>query len=157
LYNPRAYIYSREKNLSAKMAIVIQEMIDPQISGVAFSVNPVTRDPESIVIEAILGSNELLVQGAVTPDHYMVNKNDFQITEKQICLQKEMLVLDNQFGGLKKVFISKDEQKLDDSGIKAVAHMADGVANTLNYNADIEWAFQNRELYILQSRPITAL
>ena len=139
------------------MAVVIQKIINSQISGVAFSINPVTRDPKSIVIEAVLGGNELLVQGSVTPDHYVVNKSDFEITEKKICLQKEMLILDNQSRCFKKVSVSEDKQKLDDNEIKAIAHMVADVVNALNYNADIEWTFQNEKLYILQSRPITAL
>jgi len=157
LRNPRALIYSNNEKLSGKMAVVVQEMISSRISGVAFSANPVNGDKKTIVIEAVLGSNELLVQGSITPDYYVVNKDDFEITEKKICPQKEMLVIDGESGILKKISVNEEGQKLEDNDIKTVARAVAGIARAFDYSADVEWAFQNKKLYVLQGRPITTL
>ena len=87
LYGSRVSIYDKQKNNERKMAILIQEMIYPEVSGVAFSLHPVTKDLNSIVIEAVFGNNELLVQGAVTPDCYVVNKQ-LEILDKNVVSEK---------------------------------------------------------------------
>ena len=138
------------------MAVVIQEMINPEVSGVAFSTHPVTGDSNSMVIEAVLGSNELLVQGVVTPDCYIVNKN-FEILDKKIVPQKQIQTINDRNGNLDKISINENTQKLSDRQIVDVARMVNDVACLSNKAVDIEWAINGKKLYILQSRPITAI
>ncbi len=74
LFSPRALFYCCEKGLQHKpisIAVVVQEMIDVEVSGVAFSVHPVTKDPNQIVIEAGWGIGEAIVSGLITPDQYI--------------------------------------------------------------------------------------
>ncbi len=139
MHNIRVQRYARGKNTNLKMAVIVQKMIAPEVSGVAFSAHPVSGDKNSIVIEAVLGSNELLVQGAITPDLYIVGKN-FTILDKKIVPQAE-----------------NHQQKLSDDQIVDVARLVADVKDFFNVEVDVEWAIENEKLFILQSRPITTI
>jgi pyruvate,water dikinase len=139
MHNLRAQRYARGKNTNLKMAVIVQKMINSEVSGVAFSTNPVTGDKDSMVIEAVLGSNELLVQGAITPDLYKVSRN-FTILDKKIIPQTE-----------------NHQQKLSDDQIIEIARLVVDVMRIFNTEVDVEWTIENGKLFILQSRPITAI
>jgi len=127
------------KTINLKMAVIVQNMIAAEVSGVAFSTHPVGGDKDSMVIEAVLGSNELLVQGAITPDLYIVGK-DFTILDKKIVPQAENY-----------------QQKLSNDQIFEVARLVADVRRLFNTDIDMEWAIENGKIYILQSRPVTAI
>ena len=156
LYGSRVSIYDKQKNNERKMAILIQEMIYPEVSGVAFSLHPVTKDSNSIVIEAVFGNNELLVQGAVTPDCYVVNKQ-LEILDKNVVSHKNIQFLDDENGISSKISIDGDLQKLSDNQIVAVAQMVINVENFFRHPVDVEWAINKGNIFILQSRPITKI
>lgn len=156
LYSPRVSIYAKQGNEERKMAVLIQEMIYPEVSGVAFSLHPVTKDSNSIVIEAVFGNNELLVQGAVTPDCYVVNKQ-LEILDKNIVFQKDIQFLDDENRISSKNSIDGNLQKLSDNQIVAVAQMVINVENFFRHPVDVEWAINKGNIFILQSRPITKI
>ena len=156
LYGSRVFIYDKQENSERKMAVLIQEMIYPEVSGVAFSLHPVTKDSNSIVIEAVFGNNELLVQGAVTPDCYVVNKQ-LEILDKNVVSQKNIQFLDDENGISSKISIDGDLQKLSDDQIVAVAQMVINVENFFRHPVDVEWAINKGNISILQSRPITKI
>ena len=156
LYGSRVSIYDKQENNERKMAVLIQEMIYPEVSGVAFSLHPVTKDSNSIVIEAVFGNNELLVQGAVTPDCYVVNKQ-LEILDKNVVSQKNIQFLDDENGISSKISINGDLQKLSDNQIVAVAQMVINVENFFRHPVDVEWAINKGNISILQSRPITKI
>ncbi|OHA17110.1 MAG: hypothetical protein A2830_00035 [Candidatus Taylorbacteria bacterium RIFCSPHIGHO2_01_FULL_44_110] len=139
LHNTRAESYAQGKNSNIKMAVIVQNMVTPEISGVAFSTNPVTGDKNSVIIEAVAGSNELLVQGAVTPDYYAVSKN-LKMLDKKVIPQNEI-----------------SQQKLSDQQLLNITQLVIDVSRFFNTEVDIEWAIEKDKLYILQSRPITAI
>ncbi len=94
LFDPKAIFYRQEHHVDhfrIGTAVVIQKMIDAEKSGVMFTNDPVTNDKSTIIIEAINGLGELLVQGEVIPDHYEVAKKDLTITKKVIEKQDIML------------------------------------------------------------------
>ena len=138
-HNIRAQQYARGKNTNLKMAVIVQKMIAAEVSGVAFSTHPVNGDKDSMVIEAVFGSNELLVQGTITPDLYIVSRN-FAIFDKKIVPQAE-----------------NHKQKLSDDQIVEVARLVADVKNFFDLEVDVEWAIENGKLFILQSRPITTV
>ena len=86
-----------------------------------------------------MGSNELLVQGAITPDLYIVSKI-FTILDKKIIPQTE-----------------NNQQKLSDDQIIEVARLVVDVRRIFNAEVDVEWTIENGKLFILQSRPITTV
>lgn len=138
LNSARAKSYAQDKN-DIKMAVLVQKMLIPEISGVAFSAHPVTGDRNSIIIEAVWGSNEPLVQGAITPDHYVMNKN-FEIIDKIIVPQNGI-----------------NRQKLSDSQLREVARLVVEASRFFNVEVDAEWAIESGKFYILQCRPITTI
>ena len=120
------------------------------------TLHPVTKDSNSIVIEAVFGNNELLVQGAVTPDCYVVNKQ-LEILDKNVVSQKNIQFLDDENGISSKISIDGDLQKLSDNQIVAVAQMVINVENFFRHPVDVEWAINKGNIFILQSRPITKI
>lgn len=136
--SPRAISYAKENNIPSdkqKVAVVVQAMVDSQMAGVMFSVNPVTSNKNQIVLEACFGLGEALVQGQVTPDNFIIDKKSLQIIEKNINLNT-----------------LSDKQVID------LAKLAIRIENHYHFPQDIEWAIDpNNEIFILQSRPITTL
>ncbi len=79
LFTPRAIFYRIEKGLGeshVSVAVVVQKMVESESSGIAFSVHPVTEDRNQLIIEAGWGLGEAIVSGSITPDSYVVEKED---------------------------------------------------------------------------------
>lgn len=138
--------------------MAIQKMIDSEISGICFTVHPVTEDKNQLVIEAGWGLGEAIVGGKITPDTYVIEKSKFVILDKNISEQKMMIVRDIKGTKEKKVSKSKkDEQKLKNKQIKLLAQICQKIEKHYKIPQDIEWAFEKNKFYIVQSRPITTL
>ncbi len=131
-------------------------MIQSNVSGVAFSINPINNNKNEIVIEAAWGLGESIVSGEVTPDTYVVNKEDNKIISKAIKNQKNKLVKDNEVN--KYVNIENGNvQKLDDKSILELTNLIKEIHNFYGFPVDIEWGIENDKIYILQCRPITTI
>ena len=90
LFTPRAIFYRFEQNLHTQkvsVAVVIQKMVASEVSGIAFSVHPVTQDYNQLIIEAGFGLGEAIVSGQITPDSYVVEKAPRRIIDKNIVEQ----------------------------------------------------------------------
>ncbi|MFZ6034890.1 MAG: phosphoenolpyruvate synthase [Patescibacteria group bacterium] len=161
LFTERAIFYRTEQkfdHFKVGLAAVVQKMVESERSGIAFSVDPISQDKNTIVIEAIKGLGEYIVGGNVTPDHYEVNKKSFVITNKQIKFQKAMLV--KYHGGNREIRLGKGEgsiQKLTDAEIVKLAVLISDVEKHYFFPQDIEWAMEKKRMFIVQSRPITTL
>lgn len=159
LFEPRAIFYRNENklnHLTAGISLVVQKMIESESSGVMFTIDPITNDKTKIVIEAIYGLGEYIVQGRVTPDHYEVKKDDFQILEKRTSLQQVMLKkagIDNREVKIPPK-IGK-EQKITDHDIVEIAKLGKMLEKHYYFPQDIEWAKEKGKIYIVQTRPIT--
>jgi len=162
LFKARTIFYRATKgfdHFKVKLAVPVQLMVQSDISGVAFSVNPVNRLKNQIVIEAVWGLGDYIVQGVVTPDHYIVDKTDFSIHSKQVVPQKVQEVY-RYPSGVKKIKVKPsfvDQAKLTDNQIIKIAEIVNQVHQHYFYPQDIEWAMSNNRFYIVQSRPITTL
>lgn len=140
------------------IAVVVQKMASSEVSGVAFSVNPISKDKDEIMIEAIYGLGELLVQGMIIPDNYSVQKTDLEIMDKKIPRKNKMLVYRN--GGNAEADVPADLSGaacLDDDQIARLSRLVIDIEKYYQGPQDIEWALEKGELFILQSRPITTL
>jgi pyruvate, water dikinase len=161
LFTPRAIFYRFEKKLHDKkisVAVVIQEMIQSEVSGICFTVHPVTKDYNQVVIEAGYGLGEAVVGGMITPDAYVLNKKDKTILDININRQKMMIVKKRNFNIKKKVPDSKQgKQKLTDMQILELLEISNKIEQHYNLPQDIEWAFAKNKFFIVQSRPITTL
>lgn len=163
LFTPRAIFYRHEKNLHKQkvfVAVVIQKMVQSEISGICFTVHPVTEDRDQMVIEAGYGLGEAVVGGKITPDTYIIHKHkkDFDILDKNISRQKMMIMkINNKTKEVKIPKAKQEKQKLSDKQILKLVEICQKIEKHYNYPQDIEWAFEKGKFYITQSRPITTL
>ena len=153
----RAKAYALQRGIEATaVAVIVQEMIDSDVSGVAFSRHPITGAVDQVVIEAGFGLGEAIVSGQVTPDTYTVSKRDGQIISKHMGIQQRMLVRgadgENAWEDLNG---RASVQKLSDEQIIAVCELTRGLEEFFGYPVDVEWATKNGTIHILQCRPIT--
>ncbi|MCX8206012.1 MAG: PEP-utilizing enzyme, partial [Candidatus Micrarchaeota archaeon] len=161
LFGARAIFYREEQGFGHEkvgLAAVVQEMVQSEKSGVTFTVDPVSNDENVIVVEAVYGLGEAIVSGAVTPDTYKVSKKDFKILDKRISEQSFMITR----VGSETVHVNvkedlRREQKIEDKYIVDLARFGAKVEQHYGKPQDIEWAYSNGAIYIVQSRPITTL
>jgi pyruvate,water dikinase len=162
LWTRRAYEY-REKNgfdhLKINMAVIVQSLIAADTSGVIFTANPVTGSRNSIVIEACFGLGEALVSGKVTPDRFVVNKRSLKLLSETISDKKIERILDDNGLVTERTVPSEISTAncLDKKKVKRLAKLAKNVEIEFGQPQDIEWAIHRNKIYLLQSRPITAL
>ena len=160
LFSDRAIAYyTAQKNKKGLgIAVVIQEMLEPETSGICFTANPITNNTNEIVIEAGFGLGEAIVSGQVTPDLYIVKKDTFEISKIVIAEQEKMLM--RHEGKTKEIILPNEKctsQKLDEEKIIQLARKATEIEAHYGRPQDIEWAYSGGKLYFLQARPITTL
>jgi len=161
LYTPRAIFYRSKRNLQQKrvqVAVVMQKMIQSEVAGVCFTVHPVTKDRNQMVIEAVWGLGEILVSGKVTPDTYVIAKDSLNILDININPQEKMIIRGKKGNvtiGIPKT--KKRKQKLSKNQIKELVKLCIRIENHYKDPQDIEWTLAKSKFYIVQSRPITAL
>lgn len=158
IHSDRAQAYAKEKSQAAgKVAVVVQKMVQSDVSGVAFSTHPVTQDDQQVVIEAGFGLGEAVVSGEITPDTYIVAKKPATIVEKHLAEQTKQLKrgADGQTSWQK--VDHPGAQKLADKYIVELSQTVQKLENYFGHAVDVEWALAGQQLFILQSRPITTL
>jgi phosphoenolpyruvate synthase/pyruvate phosphate dikinase len=133
-------------------------MVQSEVSGIAFSVSPISKDDNQVVIEAGLGLGETFVSGQLTPDTYIVAKNSWEIVDKRVSKQEKKLVQDSNGNNTwQPTGIMGEHQKLQDEQIKQLAEVIAKLEAHLGCPVDVEWGIAQGELYVLQCRPITTL
>ena len=160
LWTARAIGYRIRNHISheeAALAVIVQEMIQSEASGVLFTANPLTGLRSESVIDATLGLGEALVSGQVEPDHYVVNVLTNQIVSKTLG-EKKISTRAKTGGGVEVIEESAEtRQALSDEDILNVATLGQQIQKEYHFPQDIEWALADGKLYILQSRAITSL
>lgn len=162
LFTPRAILYRFEKGFHGQnisVAVVVQKMVESEVSGISFSVHPLTRDKNQLVIEAGFGLGEAIVSGEITPDSYVVEKNSLEIISKNINLKEKAIIRSDDSKNEWRLLSKQDSEKqaLGDEDIIELAKLVIKIENHYGFPVDIEWAKEKGKLYILQSRPITTL
>lgn len=158
LFNERAIVYRIRKKMPhlEGMAVIVQEMIPAEISGVTFTVHP--SDQKSLLVEASYGLGDMIVSGKVEPDDYIVDRERLEILDKDIGNKDKMTACEK---GTIEIIKVKDEdqrkQAIADERIKEIADTCLKVEKIFNYPQDIEWSIYNNTLWILQSRSITGV
>lgn len=135
-FSDRALFYRERKGSldDLRMAVVVQQMVAPEKSGVLFTVDPVQRRRDRMVVEAVFGLGEQVVSGEVTPDHYAVDRSG--------SVKRERLAN----GGV----LQPDE-------LTKLAELGRALEDRFGSPQDVEWAMADGQLYLLQSRPVTTL
>ncbi len=160
LFTARA-VYYREKNdfptERVGIAVVVQKMVDSKVSGVLFTADP-TGDEGKIVIEAGFGLGEAIVSGSITPDTYTVDKGSMKILDKKVQEQEFRVVRKGRENAREKLSAAvAKKQKIADKTIIALAKLGKQIELHYKRPQDVEWAIEDKELFVVQSRAITTL
>ncbi len=169
LWTARAIYYREHQNFDhfqVSLSVVVQKMVNSEKSGVMFTANPISGDEDQMMINASWGLGEAVVSGSVTPDEYIIEKKTRKIVEKNVA-EKNVMVIKNLDGiGTKEVRVrdyagpeAVESECLTEQELKTLIEGGLKIEELYGCVQDIEWAFDRdtRELYILQSRPITTL
>lgn len=160
-WQPRVlrYAYERKIDLDAlEMAVVVQEMVQAHVSGVLFTVNPMTGKERECVVEAVHGLGEPLVSGLVEGDRFIVDPHTGQCIEEHIGYQRLKMVLGEH--GNETIELGEEDGRavtLDKHGVAGVVELGAAIQEHYGRPMDIEWAIARGRLYALQARPITKI
>ncbi|MBI5949813.1 MAG: PEP/pyruvate-binding domain-containing protein [Chloroflexi bacterium] len=161
LWEPRAAHYRAIKGIdhsAEAMATVVMQTVRSAVSGVAFTLNPVTGARDEVLINASWGLGEAIVSGMVTPDNYVARK-DGAIVQKDV-MDKHIRVVPSADGTVQEPTppALAAAPALTDDEISVVARSAAAVEDHYGVPMDIEFAFDDSgRFYLLQARPITTL
>ena len=158
-FSERALFYRARKGSLADigMAVVVQRQLAPDRSGVMFTIDPVRRRRDQMMIEAVWGLGEAVVSGQATPDHYVVSREGV-VKQARISVQ-EFAVRADESGGVTQYPLTPEEggaRVLSDSDLASLAKLGRQLETHFGQPLDVEWAFEAGRLYLLQSRPVTA-
>lgn len=161
LFEARAIFYRHEQKFDhfrVGIAVVVQKMVKSDKSGIMFTIDPVTNDKSKVVVEAIYGLGEMIVQGQVTPDHYEIDKASMSISQKSIASQDVMLVkVKKENKEVKVPFLKRKRQKITNDQIVALAKIGKKLEKHYFFPQDIEWAIEGKDVFVVQTRPITTI
>ncbi len=158
LWSDRALLYRRELKLDpagSAMAVVIQEMIEGERSGVAFTVSP--ENDDRALVEAVWGLNEGLVDGTVGPDHWVLDRKSGRVISHTPA-ERQWRAAPGRAGTVLKELDDRraGQPPLDAKHLKMIFGLFQPLEDYLGGPADIEWTVKGPRLYLLQCRPITA-
>lgn len=162
LYGARAIYYRVKQGFDHRkvnLCAVVQMMVDAEKAGVMFSSHPSSGEPLTI-IEGAWGLGETVVSGSVSPDYYMVDRNSKTIKERKVATKNIMHTKDPKTGKTIDLPVPSDKKNakvLDDDEILKLVEFGELLEDLYGIPQDIEWAIKNKEIFILQSRPITTI
>lgn len=162
LFEARAIYYrivNKYDHMKVGLAAPVQNMIAGDVSGIMFTVDPVSQNADQLSIEAGFGLGEAIVLGAITPDRYLVDKKSLKIVSREIN-QQDWQIVTNIHGGDKHVSVpekNRKKQKLSDEEIIELAKIGVKIEEHYKKPQDTEWAINDGKICMLQSRPITTL
>ncbi|MFF4948417.1 PEP/pyruvate-binding domain-containing protein [Streptomyces chattanoogensis] len=159
LWTDRAIDYRDSHGIDhgrAKIAVVVQRMVAAEFAGVAFTSDPVTGDRHTMVIDANPGLGEAVVSGLVTPEHLVVGKRRSRVIDHRSG-RHEVVVRPRPEGGTERVTEPPPDTELPAHAVRRLVGIAKDIERHFGRPQDIEWAWAGGEMYVLQTRPITAL
>ena len=158
-FNPHALRYRRARNIrDFRGAVIVQRLVPADTAGVCFTLDPVSGAADRVVVNSNFGLGESVVSGRVTPDTFVVDKSSRRVTSRQIATKGLQII--PAPGGTEAVVIEEPlgrRASLTDEQAIRVAELAIQVEDSEGRPVDIEWAVLNGELFLLQSRPVTAV
>lgn len=161
LYGERVISYRAASHLTDEpvIAVVVQDMVDSDASGVMFTADPSTGDRATLVIEGAFGLGEVVVGGKVEPDTYTVAKDGLHVLHARIGHKDFKLVRDEN-GATARVDLPDAEARrrvLTDEQVVEIARLGVQIEHHYGEPQDVEWAVEGGRVYLVQSRPITTL
>jgi len=167
VFTDKVIAYAKAHSLplsELKMSVVVQKMIQSEVSGVAYTRDPITNLKDRVTVEAVFGLGDVISNGELTPDQYILNKKDLAIIEKHIAPQDWMKIRrvspkreNGHFGTEEKIQISKSwnhQQKLEDRFIEDIAKVAMIIEDRLKSPHLVEWVWESGNVWVLQTKPL---
>ena len=156
----KAYVEQREENSieDIRMAVIIQKMVKSDVSGVLFMANPLNNRADQILINSSWGLGEAIVNGDVTPDQWVVDKNTNKMINERVAKKQFITSLDEK--GI--VLNSADEElasraSMSNDQIYRLVEISKTIQAAFKKYQDIEWAIADDTIFIVQARDITTL
>lgn len=157
LFTARAIFYRQENkfsHLKVGIAVPVQLMCQSDVSGIMFTVNPVTNNQDEVSVEAAYGLGQPIVSGEITPDQYVVSKKSKKITDRTVVSQDWQLTIEGKTNISAKY---KKKQKLTNKQIVELAKVGMKIEEHYGKPQDIEYGVEKGRIMIVQSRPVTTL
>jgi phosphoenolpyruvate synthase/pyruvate phosphate dikinase len=160
LFTDRAVTYRVRNGVDHRkvhMAVVVQQMVFPEVAGILFTADPVTSNRKVVSVEASFGLGEALVSGRVNADIFKVRDGD--LVDKTIAI-KQLAIRALPAGGTQEQAIDPERQEhpaLTDAQVVRLAQLGRRIEAHFGHPQDIEWCLVDDDFYIVQSRPITTL
>jgi pyruvate,water dikinase len=160
-YNERAVAYRHDAHIDQMeggVAIIVQRMVDARVSGIIFTQDPMDQEGKRLVIESSWGLGESIASGIVIPDRYVCDRRSGRLTHKEISRKLKAVHLSHLGEG--PVDIEEGLQtapSLTDQEVRQLGDLGKRLEDFFGSPQDVEWALEEGELYILQSRPITTI
>ena len=154
----RVLVYKKQHGfdlLSPRLAVIVQQQIASEVAGVGFSLNPLTNDYDEAVIDANWGLGESVVAGLASPDHFVVDKVSGELVEKTLGAKQVSIWLDRGGGTVQRDGRHTADQTLTEAQLGELTRMLCRIEKLYGRPMDIEWAWAEGRLHVLQSRPIT--
>jgi rifampicin phosphotransferase len=161
LWADRAMAYRYQQGFDhalAAMAVVVQQMVQCEVAGVGFSLNPVSGALDELILNANFGLGESVVSGEGLVDQFVLDRATRTVRSAAVA-QKTGKVVATQ-GGTKEVHLSAEEGReacLSPAQLAELADLLLKVEASYRFPQDIEWGFAEGRLHLLQSRPITTI
>lgn len=155
LHTERAIAYRRKQGIDdslVTMAVVVQQLVESEVSGVLFTRDPLDPAGQRMMIEAAPGLGESVVAGSVMPDRFHTDRHSGKVLDQQIHSQATMHTKD----GLRDIAPElRDKPCLTPEQLTELTHIGLKIEKFYGESRDVEWAWADGRVYILQARPIT--
>ncbi len=161
IFRDSVVFYAKNHNVDLsklKMSVVVQKMVQAEVSGVTYTKELITQDESKMSIEAVFGLGDVISNGEITPDRYVLNKKDLTFLEKKVSPQEWMnirkLSTKGQ-GGVERVSISSSwshQQKLEDRFLKEIAKISLLIEDSFGRSQNIEWVWEGGKVWVIQNK-----
>lgn len=157
-FDERVFLYKKEHGFrldQPRIAVIVQQQVDADSAGVAFSLNPLNNCYDEAVINANHGLGESVVAGEADPDVFIVDKLKREIIETRIGSKQTVVRLNAQGGTTQSTQGNSGEASITPPQVLELTALLTKVEAYYQKPVDIEWAIEDGRLYLLQARPIT--
>ena len=157
-FDERVFVHKREHGfdvLSPRLAVVVQQQIASEVAGVGFSLNPLTNDYDEAVIDANWGLGESVVAGLASPDHFVVDKVSGKLVQTKLGAKQVSIWLGRDGGTVEREGYRGADLTLSEAQLGELVDVLCRIEELYGHPTDIEWAYADGHLHVLQARPIT--
>lgn len=163
-YSARGLSYRLQNKISLQVsievAVIFQEMLDSEKSGVLFTCDPVQGRSDQMIVNSVYGVGEGLVSGLLDADSFTLNKSDGAVINQELAEKTSQLVQGDSHEGTQEVPVPAQFVKpasLNLLELQTLAELGRNIEKFYRFPQDVEWGYRNDRFYLLQSRPVTTV